>query len=214
MLAGVSEKLAPLIGAFRFAQKNRSGPKMHTNKGFTLIEMMVTIAVAAILLALAIPSFRDTIVRSRIASVSNDFMGALNFARSEAVKRGRRILICKSSSGTGCTESAQWESGWMAFEDKDADYTLDSGEAIVRVWSSIPATYTLRQTGSFPSHIGYDSYGQASKTGAFAVCHDSTEAGASTVVVTRTRARFGQDGNGDRIPETDTGNNINTCETP
>ncbi|MEE4379215.1 MAG: GspH/FimT family pseudopilin, partial [Candidatus Competibacteraceae bacterium] len=81
--------------------------------GFTLLELMVTMAIAAIVLTVAVPSFQGIILNNRIASHTNDFASSLNLARSEAVKRARRTVLCKSSDGATCdTSSAGWEQGW------------------------------------------------------------------------------------------------------
>ncbi len=88
--------------------------------GFTLIELMVTIVIVAILLALAVPSFTSTISRSRVASGASSLSVAFSTARSEAVKRGRNVTICKSADVTAtppaCTTSGDWSQGWIVFD--------------------------------------------------------------------------------------------------
>lgn len=80
-------------------------------RGFTLVELLVTMAVAAILLTIAVPSYQNFVINSRMAAQANDLITALNLARSEAVKRGANVTICASSNGTGCTGS--WHQGWI-----------------------------------------------------------------------------------------------------
>ena len=75
------------------------------NSGFTLMELMVTIAIAAILVGIAIPSFTSIIVSNRLTTSANELVTALNLARSEAVKRGMRITFCKIANGSSCTNS-------------------------------------------------------------------------------------------------------------
>ena len=65
--------------------------------GVTLVELMVTIAVAAILLAVAVPGFRNLIVSNRLTATTNAFVAALNLARIEAVKRNARVTLCKTA---------------------------------------------------------------------------------------------------------------------
>lgn len=94
-------------------------------KGFTLIELMVTISIAAITMTMAIPSFIDTIRSNRLTATANEFVAALNFARSEAVKRGQQVTITRIS-----TTAAQWESGWDVFVDSDTSNAFnDDGDA-------------------------------------------------------------------------------------
>ena len=92
-------------------------------RGFTLIELMVTIAVAAILLGIAVPSFQDLVIRNRLATKANELITALNLARSEAVKRGIWVTVCKSANSTAsssdCSDSGSvnWVQGWIVFVD-------------------------------------------------------------------------------------------------
>ena len=87
---------------------------MKNNKGFTLIELMVTIAVAAILISIALPSFRSIIINYRLNTISSELADAISVARSESIKRNRPITFCKAADvdSTGCTESGAW-SHWL-----------------------------------------------------------------------------------------------------
>ena len=92
-------------------------------RGFSLIELMVTIAVAAILLGIAAPSFQDLVIRNRLATNANQLVTALNLARSEAIKRGFPVTVCKSANpaalSSACSDSADvdWAQGWIVFVD-------------------------------------------------------------------------------------------------
>jgi type IV fimbrial biogenesis protein FimT len=185
---------------------------MKKNKGTTLIELMVTITIATILISIAIPSFRDLIIRNRLSAATNDLVAGINYARAEAIKRGISMTLCKSSSGTAC-DGAEWENGWIAFTDLNADGDLDTGENILRVWSSLPTDYTLRPNNNFVNFIRYNALGEANNIGTFAVCHDNESAKAKAIVVTRLRPRLGLDTNGNGIPEADSGD-IDSCTSP
>jgi len=76
--------------------------------GFTLIELLITIAIGSILLALAVPSFNSLIVSSRLTTQANDFVAAVNFARSEAIKRNSSVSLCRTGAvgGTTCAAAA------------------------------------------------------------------------------------------------------------
>ncbi|HUW28326.1 MAG TPA: GspH/FimT family pseudopilin [Sulfuriferula sp.] len=100
------------------------------NRGFTLMELLVTMAVAAILLAVAVPSFQTFFNRNRVAAVTNDYITAINYARSEAVKGGAVTTICMSSSGSACTGNTNWSQGWIIWADRNANSTLDAGELV------------------------------------------------------------------------------------
>lgn len=80
-------------------------------RGFTLVELLVTIAVAGILLAIAVPNFRTFLQDSRAISQANLLVQALNVARSEAIKRDVPIDVCPSANGTTC--GGTWAQGWI-----------------------------------------------------------------------------------------------------
>ena len=106
--------------------------------GFTLIELLVTIAVAAILLTIGVPSFQELFTRNRVASVTNDFLTALNYARSEAVKNSLTTTICMSNNQTSCAGSGAWGSGWIIWVDRTGTGTFNANY-IVRVHGPINA---------------------------------------------------------------------------
>ncbi|CAG1020655.1 hypothetical protein MTYM_00425 [Methylococcales bacterium] len=187
---------------------------MNKQHGVTLIELMIALAVLSILLSIAVPSFRQSIISNRLTTVTNEFMAAINFARSEAIKLGQSVTLCKSTDGSSCStvNTVYWEDGWIVFADANADGDLDVGETLLRVWPALQSPYSLRSS-AFPNFLRYNPQGAASNNGNFAACHDSAEVGAKAVIITRVRPRPGVDGNNDRIPETDSGN-ISSCESP
>lgn len=81
--------------------------------GFTLIELLVTLVVLGILTRLAVPSFAQAMLTSRLASYSNSFIGSAQYARSEALKRNVALTMCASSDGATCTSGATWAQGWI-----------------------------------------------------------------------------------------------------
>jgi type IV fimbrial biogenesis protein FimT len=83
--------------------------------GFTIVELMITVAVASILMALAVPSFNQMIVSSRLTAQSNDILAAITLARSEAIKRNASVTLCRAdtSSSTNCSASAGVWQNWI-----------------------------------------------------------------------------------------------------
>jgi type IV fimbrial biogenesis protein FimT len=109
-------------------------------KGFTLLELLTTVTVAGILLSVGVPSFFDTIRSNRAATNANEIVGALMIARSEAIRRGARVSLCRSANGTTC--SGTWADGWIAFVDGAATDTANPIVAdVLRVWPA-PAGQT------------------------------------------------------------------------
>ncbi len=133
----------------QFAQE---WPGLH--RGFTLIELMVTISVAAILLMVAVPNFNSFLMNNRMATQANDLIAAFNLARSEAVRRGTNITVCASSDQATC--SGGWAQGWVVIDPAGvvvrAQQALASGSTLsggANVASSV--TYTLNGSTTIPA---------------------------------------------------------------
>lgn len=105
------------------------------SRGFTLIEFMVVLALAAVILSLGVPSFNDFRRNSRITGIANDFLGAAQSARSEAIKRQLPVAVCPSddpgAADATCTDGAFL--GWIVFVDADNDCLRDPGNVEERV---------------------------------------------------------------------------------
>ena len=76
---------------------------------------MVTVTVLGILLGLAVPSFTAAMRNNRIVAQNNEFIGALNYARSEAIRRSSTVSVCSSTNGTSCSTTSSWGTGWIFF---------------------------------------------------------------------------------------------------
>jgi type IV fimbrial biogenesis protein FimT len=101
---------------------------MNRENGFTLVELMITLVIAAILLTVAVPSFNTTIKDNRLITDANRLVSSLALARSEAVKHGRTATVCVSSDQATCTGETDWTLGWMVWVDVDGDTNLDASE--------------------------------------------------------------------------------------
>jgi len=131
--------------------------------GFTLIELMVTLSVLVVLMALAVPSFQSMMASSNVSTVTNDLMTTLAQARSNAVRRGARVTVCKSANGSQCATTGDWEQGWIMFNDDDhtgTSATVDTGEAITFASPAVAGGVVIK--GNL-DYVSYAADGQAKK---------------------------------------------------
>jgi type IV fimbrial biogenesis protein FimT len=134
-------------------------------KGFTLVELMVSLGVAAIIITLGVPSFREFTASSRLSSRVNNFVGDLIIARNEAIKRNTNVFICKRESPNylppSCTTAGGWEQGWVIFLDDDDDKAFDAGETILRLADEFGDNITLRGNNPVKDRISFEGTGIA-----------------------------------------------------
>ncbi len=149
----------------------------------TLIELMVGIAIMGVLLAVGVPSFQSFIASNRVTGSSNDFVSSLALARSEAIKRGSRVTMCKSANATSCTTAGNWAQGWIIFTDtvrSSTDATVDSGETILSSVLATSGNIVMAGTGGVANFISFAADGQAkqmngsSQAGLLRVCSTSS----------------------------------------
>ena len=95
----------------------RGGAQRSRERGFTLIELMVTIAIAVILTGLAASPMSKMFASNRVQTEASSFVSDLMLARAEAVKRGQGVSLCPSSNGTTCLGTNTWNSGWIIYPD-------------------------------------------------------------------------------------------------
>jgi type IV fimbrial biogenesis protein FimT len=105
--------------------------------GFTLMDLLVTLTVLGILVAVGIPSFSSVIRNNRIAANTNELVTSLTYARSEAMKRGDVVAVCPSADGENCADSNDWSTGWFVFIDNNADGARDADETLLQAWPAI-----------------------------------------------------------------------------
>ncbi|HRQ64331.1 MAG TPA: GspH/FimT family pseudopilin [Xanthomonadaceae bacterium] len=146
---------------------------MKSQVGFTLVELVVTLAVAAILMAAATPSLRDLIQNNRATAYSNELVLAMTMARAEALKRSGPVTVCAAAPAdpvtgmpTGCASDPLWTQGWLLFQDaatSGAPNPTGTGAELIRVWPAVPGLESaVIGEGSMPRAIRFTRQGGAS----------------------------------------------------
>ncbi|WP_420839532.1 GspH/FimT family pseudopilin [Dechloromonas hankyongensis] len=152
-------------------------------KGFTIIELVITIAVLGIVITLAAPSFQRTIAANRAQAVSMDLASALMQARAEAVKRATKVTLCKSvdvasNANPTCTSASgtSWANGWVSFTDAGTAGSIDGSDARLKMAQPNIGSGTLTSSDSnFGNFISFDSRGAVISSGGastttFSIC--------------------------------------------
>lgn len=140
-------------------------PRRRT-RGFTAIELMVTIGIAAILAALAAPSFTGLMERWRVRQATEGLKDTLYYARSEAIKRGGNVVIQKSGNANGCTTSSvdDWDCGWIVCNDTNGNGTCNSSEPVLQRFLSPQNVEVTRPSASGNAKIELDRWGTVAGT--------------------------------------------------
>lgn len=128
--------------------------------GFTLIELLIVIAIAGVAIALGVPMLGNFARDSRLTTATNGMVLALNYARSEAVKRSDTVSMCPSTDQASCAGGTDWSIGWIVWEDASDDRSVDAGETILRVGDAIDGSISIDTAGA--TALTFDSDGSLS----------------------------------------------------
>ena len=150
--------------------------------GFTLVELLLALTLGALLLGYSVRFAADWLPRYWQRMEAEALAGALQLARSEAIKRGHRVALCPSLDGRTCSGSQRWESGYVTFDDVDDDALRDPGEGLVRVASAPGHQVSVRGNRPVADYVSYTALGTARlrsgalQMGTFTVCRPGLDA--------------------------------------
>jgi type IV fimbrial biogenesis protein FimT len=149
--------------------------------GVTLLELMMTLTIVALLAGIAIPSFQYVTNANRMASEVNGLLGDMQLARGEAIKEGLTVVICSSVTATAtataasCSGNASWTSGWIVFTDVNGNGTWDTGEPIWRMQKAFKGTDTFKDAANSTTAVSFNREGFAPGANIITMTlHDST----------------------------------------
>jgi type IV fimbrial biogenesis protein FimT len=150
---------------------NAPSPVPSSSAAFTLVELLVAMAIVAILLGLAAPSFRSFVLDARLSSEARKILLALQTARSEASRINANVLLCASAGDSVC--GTDWKTNKLVFADGDNNKIRDATEPLVFSGAPAAATTTITPAPS-TGWIEFNSSGQANAAATFKLCDTRT----------------------------------------
>lgn len=162
--------------------RNRTQDPSVRSAGYTLPELLVTLAVAAVLIAWGAPDLIQLYRDNALTTETNRLISHLSRTRAESIKRNQPMVICRSSDGINCSRSsearADWSMGWITYVNTDDDKVRDPGEALVQVGQALPAGLSLYFNKWW--RLSFRPTGRASN-GSFVLCNQYVNARVITV---------------------------------
>jgi type IV fimbrial biogenesis protein FimT len=163
--------------------------------GFTLLELLTALTLLSVLLVAAPAAYGDWMSAQQLANHARFIVDTLHLARSEAIKHGYRVNVCKSRDGRQCDARAGWESGWVMFVDENRDGEVEGEEQIIRREGHAPEGITVTANHPVADYVSYTSLGHARllsgalQMGTFVVCKRGQDA-LKVVIANSGRARI------------------------
>lgn len=153
-------------------------------RGFTLVEVMVTIAIAAILAAVAVPSFMNASLGWRLSTYANSVVSTAHIARSEAIKRNFKVTLCPSSDGATCLDGG-WEQGYIVFCPSDDAVTCKTGGAapmVLQRQAGMPSGWKMTESNGVV-RVDFQPTGTGATSAVFTLCRATPSVGSNERVV-------------------------------
>jgi type IV fimbrial biogenesis protein FimT len=155
---------------------------MRGNRGFSISELLVALAIFSLIMGLGVPNYRDWIAARELANHAEFLAETLNQARSEAVKRQVRVNVCKSADGKQCAATGTWTEGWIMFADDNRDGAIEASENVIRRQGPPGDGITVTANRPLDHYVSYTTFGYARllngalQMGTFVVCKPGQKA--------------------------------------
>ena len=170
--------------AHKIISHRHTQPKAHGQRAYSLFDAITALAVLCTVTTVAVPAISHVIMSTRVTTQVNELMTHLHLARSEAIKRGQRVLLCKSRDGSHCTDDSPWHAGWIVFVDQNDNHTADGDEQIIRVQQALTGvTLEARLSSGANNSLAYRPDGFSGKRGTFTFCVPDAPDRARAIIV-------------------------------
>ena len=129
---------------------NSTRKSLATQAGMTLIELMITVAIVAILIGISVPSFAHLGSSQKMSTTTHTVMASFNHARMRALSLGKQVVLCPSTDGATCSGGTSWQHGWLTYDDANRNRKLDPSETVSANVGALPAGLVATTTAGRP----------------------------------------------------------------
>jgi type IV fimbrial biogenesis protein FimT len=163
-------------------------------EGLTLLELLVSFSLLIAIVAVSVPSVARLSDRSRAVALANSFLADLQLARSESIRRGVPVVVCKRA-GDNCAQIGGWHQGWFVFADVNNNASKDSDEETIRMGDVVPRGWKILGNSTVRSYVSYHPLGQTKlinggfQAGTLLICNASDPGTAIRRIVINSRGR-------------------------
>jgi type IV fimbrial biogenesis protein FimT len=180
---------------------------MNKQNGFSMIEVIVTMAIAAILLSIAVPSYQTAVQNNRRTTSTNELATAFQLARNTAISQRVTVTVCKSNTITAATptcstggDSGDWSQGWIIFTDADESLSINGTDTLLRVHEALPGTTSFTGGGNAVNRVSFSPQGLTRNNDTITHCDSRGAADASALIISvGGQVRHARDTNNDGI---------------
>jgi type IV fimbrial biogenesis protein FimT len=164
----------------------------YRDRGYTLIELLIVLAIVSILALTVFPNLSALLAQERSTILTNNLASALAYARSEAIIKQTTILTCQSDNGSECHQSENWHNGWIIFVDKNQNKQRDAEESLLRVFAATDNGTRAVFNGAFGinHYLKYKPSGHAFPNGSFLICNPNIGVGKALIMYRSGRLRL------------------------